>query len=192
MITQPPAGSRITIVQDGQEEIISIPPKPRSPAQFLVFAFMIFWLGLWAQGWLSAANQVLTKGLAGAGAFLVFWLCAWTVGGVLVMHTLRASIRMPTPATIRLRSDGVLYDAGFSPIQWNTDPKSQRNSWKDAFKKPPIRLFANQDLTSLKLREADGSNRLTIDVGNERIDLAEAATEIEREWLFEYLAKRYH
>ena len=34
-------------------------------------------------------------------------------------------------------------------------------------------------------------NRLTEDAGAQRLDLAGAATEVEREWLYRLLAKRY-
>ena len=46
-------------------------------------------------------------------------------------------------------------------------------------------------LQSLRLRETDGGNRLTVDAGAQRLDLAGAATEVEREWLYRLLAKRY-
>jgi hypothetical protein len=44
---------------------------------------------------------------------------------------------------------------------------------------------------SLRLRETDLGNRLTIDVDAERIDLASGASEVEREWLAQLLARRY-
>jgi hypothetical protein len=39
--------------------------------------------------------------------------------------------------------------------------------------------------------ETDSGNRLTLDVGARRIELGQAASEIEREWLFQTLTARY-
>jgi hypothetical protein len=43
----------------------------------------------------------------------------------------------------------------------------------------------------LRLRETEGGNRLTVDLGAQRIDLASQASEVEREWLARLLTKRY-
>jgi hypothetical protein len=195
MTAQPPSGSKIILARDGQDELITIPPPAKTTAQFGIAAFLSCWIVGWAVGWVSAFGALFGKAGPGAGggkAFLAFWLCGWTVGGIFAIRTLRALLRKPTPALFRLRSDGIAYDSGTAPVQWSTDPKFQKNFWGDVFKKRLIRQFTSQELTSLKLREADGSNRLTIDAGNERIDLAVTATEVEREWLFECIARRYN
>jgi hypothetical protein len=46
-------------------------------------------------------------------------------------------------------------------------------------------------LQSLRLRETDTGNRLTIDVDAARLDLASAASEVDREWLAGVLTRRY-
>jgi hypothetical protein len=43
----------------------------------------------------------------------------------------------------------------------------------------------------LRLRETESSNRLTVDVEAQRIEIASAASEVEREWLARLLARRY-
>ena len=48
-----------------------------------------------------------------------------------------------------------------------------------------------RNLQSLRLRETNDGNRLTVDVDALRLDIAQSASEIEREWLYELLAKRY-
>ena len=50
------------------------------------------------------------------------------------------------------------------------------------------RVFPRDDLDSLRLREGAEANRLTVDVGADRFDLAKGCTEVEREWLFQTLA----
>jgi hypothetical protein len=41
------------------------------------------------------------------------------------------------------------------------------------------------------LRETDADNRLTVDVDSSRLDIGRAASEVEREWLYQMLADRY-
>ncbi len=193
MITQPPAGSRITVVKDGQEEIISIPPRLNSAMQFFMKFFLLFWVGGWAVGWVAAFMMLTTSnGGLGPKVFVLFWLCAWTVGGIFAIRTLRALWRSPVPESFRLRADGIAHDSGVSPPPIGTSSKDNQQFWRKLLKRRVLRDFSNTDMLSLKMRETEGTNRLTIDVGAERIDLAESASEVEREWLFEYLAKRYH
>jgi hypothetical protein len=68
---------------------------------------------------------------------------------------------------------------------------NQRDVWKSLFRKRLIKEFTGSDLRTLKLRETDAGNRLTIDMDSERLDLAKSASEIEREWLYGYLSQRY-
>jgi hypothetical protein len=46
-------------------------------------------------------------------------------------------------------------------------------------------------LQSLRLRETNDGNRLTVDADALCLDIAQSATEIEREWLYQLLTKRY-
>ena len=63
--------------------------------------------------------------------------------------------------------------------------------WRMLFPKRRRLVFGPKELSTLKLRETDAGNRLTIDVGADRIDLASDASEVEREWLFELLQREY-
>jgi hypothetical protein len=51
--------------------------------------------------------------------------------------------------------------------------------------------IGRRDLRSLRLRETDVENRLTVDVASTRVDLGRAASEVEREWLYRVLKERY-
>ena len=58
----------------------------------------------------------------------------------------------------------------------------------------PARVRAEierKQLQSLRLRETETGNRLTLDLDASRLDLAQTATEVEREWLAKVLARRY-
>jgi hypothetical protein len=67
----------------------------------------------------------------------------------------------------------------------------QKKYWQSIFFKRKQYNLNLADITSLKLRETDSGNRLTIDKGAERIELGSSATEVEREWLYEYLHATY-
>lgn len=51
--------------------------------------------------------------------------------------------------------------------------------------------FLPAELKTMELRETDSGNRLTIDKGTERVEIAIGTTEIEREWLFSFLQSHY-
>jgi hypothetical protein len=59
------------------------------------------------------------------------------------------------------------------------------------FPKRTIVALDKRQLASLRLRETDVGNRLTVDARGSRLDLAPIGSEIDREWLYELLAKRY-
>jgi uncharacterized protein YeaO (DUF488 family) len=65
------------------------------------------------------------------------------------------------------------------------------NSWKSIFSKRFRTELGRQQLQSLRLRETEAGNRLTIDLGAKRVELASQASEVEREWLARLLANRY-
>jgi hypothetical protein len=55
--------------------------------------------------------------------------------------------------------------------------------WKRFLEKRKKLEIGYEQLKTLNLREFNEGNRLTIDAGNNRLDLALGATELEREWL---------
>ena len=63
--------------------------------------------------------------------------------------------------------------------------------WKLLFPKRTKATINSIEMKTLKLRETESGNRLTVDKGAKKIELAASATEIEREWLFGYLSDNY-
>jgi hypothetical protein len=116
--------------------------------------------------------------------------------GAVVFAALTAyQIFRPTvPETLQLKRGSVAYDSGVPPFELNKEKnrnKSFRDYWNSLLAK---RLRADLDrrqLQTLRLRETETGNRLTIDLGAERLELASHASEVEREWLARLLAKRY-
>ena len=184
---KPPPGSAISVVDEGAVPVITI-PQAISRTRYFMGAFVLFWLGAWFMGFSSASSRVLS---GNAPIFLVFWLGAWTVGGGFAIWSLYQMLRPSVPETLKLGNDGVNYDSGVPPFRQDFRIANRREAWKSYFPKRTIVTISRQDLRSLRLRETELENRLTVDVASTRVDLGRAASEIEREWLYRVLMERY-
>jgi hypothetical protein len=185
----PPEGSKISIKSDGADPIIVIPATD-SPMRYFTGLFLLFWLGGWALGFTHAISEILS---GKAGAFLIFWLGAWTIGGIFAAYSAYRAFRPTVPETLLLHRSGVAYDSGVPSLQFDSSwrNKNPKNAWNSAF---PRRIRADLDrprLQSLRLRETEAGNRLTVDVDAQRIEIASGASEVEREWLARLLSRRY-
>jgi len=187
MNLQPPAGSKISIMMDGTDPRIVIPYVSGS-ARYFTGLFLLFWLGMWTIGFRDAGSEVLSGNASG---FIIFWLAGWTLGGVFAALTLYRVFRPPVPESLELKRNGVTYDSGVPPLQFDSSRRSLKDSWNSTFPKRVRVDLDRRQLQSLQLRETDSGNRLTIDVDAARLDIASAASEVEREWLARLLAQRY-
>jgi hypothetical protein len=189
MDLQPPAGSNIWIAMDGADPTIVV-PATTSATRYFPALFLLFWLGMWTFGFRDAASKVLS---GNANGFLIFWLCGWTVGGILAVFTLYRIVRSPIPESLQLGRNSLIYDSGIPPFQFNSTwrYRSPKDQWKAAFPKRVRIDLDRRQLQSLRLRETESGNRLTIDVDATRLDIASTASEVEREWLARFLARRY-
>jgi hypothetical protein len=195
----PPPGSNISITTDAADPTIMI-PSVDSPYRYFVGLLGLIWLGMW----FFAFRNVSSKVMAGsANGFLIFWLSGWTLGGIYAALTLYKLLRPLVPESLELKRNGVTYDSGIAPPPFNWDSyygalfsskahaRNLKDSWKYTFSKRVRVDFDQLQLESLRLRETESGNRLTIDVGATRLDIASAASEVEREWLALFLAHRY-
>jgi hypothetical protein len=83
--------------------------------------------------------------------------------------------------------NNVTYDSGIPPLQ----SYSGHTSWKSMFPKRTRAELDWRKLQSLRLRETNDGNRFAVDADGLRLDIAQSASEIEREWLYQLLANRY-
>jgi hypothetical protein len=189
MDLNPPPGSNISIASDGIDPTIVIPPTA-SASRYFGGLFLLFWLGGWAVGFKDVGSKVLA---GQANAFAVFWLCGWTVGGVFAAVSLYRIVRPAVPETLTLKRNSVAYDSGIQPLQMDSSWRSKgtRQAWNSMFAKRVRVEIDRRQLQSLRLRETESGNRLTIDVDAQRLELAPTASEVEREWLAGYLTRRY-
>jgi hypothetical protein len=180
-----PAGSDISIEYGEADPTVVIPAKG-SPFRYFGGVFMLVWLGAWAFGLVAVFSQLMEgKG----GLFNVFWLCGWTVAGCLVAFSVYRIFRPPVPERLELRRGSIGYDSGIPPLK--DFARGNMDYWKSLFVRRRRAEIDRAELQTLRLRETDGGNRLTIDIGGERVELAAQASEIEREWLAKMLAQRY-
>jgi len=183
MILAPPPGSTISVRSDGADTLVAI-PYPASASRYFSGPFLLFWLGGWGYGAWDVGRRVLS---GQASWFTMVWLAGWlAVGGAAIYMAFRL-LRPSVPETLRLTSQGINYDSGVASVRHQTG----NGSWQSTFPKR-TRLELNRTaLRTLQLRPTDTGNRLTVDDGAKRIDIAGAATEIEREWLYRVIASRY-
>jgi hypothetical protein len=183
----PPTGSGISVTTDGGHPRIVVPHGNDSPMRYFVGPFMLAWLG----GWFAAFSSEVSKLASGqANAILVFWLVGWTLGGAFAVYLAYRAFRPSVPESLRLMPNTVTYDTGIPPLQVY-GYISRKDYWKSVFQKRTCVELDWRKLQSLHLRETNDGNRLTVDADAVRLDIAQSASEIEREWLYHLLATRY-
>jgi hypothetical protein len=184
---EPPSGSKISVTTDGAYPLIVVPHRSSGPMRFFVGLFLLAWLGGWFTGFSNAVSKLLS---GQAPATLVFWLVAWTLAGAVAVYWAYRALRPSVPESLRLMPNSVIYDSGISPLQ-TYGYTSRTDYWKSMFQKRTRTELDWQKLQSLRLRETNDGNRLTVDADALRLDIAHSASEIEREWLYQLLANRY-
>ena len=191
MSPEPPRGSRISVTTEGVNPLIVVPHESGGLMRYFVGLFVLAWLGGWTVGFVSVVRTLSSGGTpSGAYAFLVFWLAAWTLGGVWAVYLAYRAFRPSVPESLKLMPNGVTYDSGVPPLQMYFGYTSNK-AWKLMFPKRTRVELDRRNLQSLRLRGTNDGNRLTVDADALRLDIAQSASEIEREWLYELLSKRY-
>jgi len=189
---EPPRGSSISVTTDGAHPLIVVPHGSGGLMRYFVGLFLLAWLAGWFAGLRSAVSMLSSGGApGGAQAFLAFWLVGWTLGGAMAMYWAYRSFRPSVPESLRLTPNGVTYDSGVPPLQTYSGYRSPKDAWNSMFPKRTRVELDRRKLQSLRLRETNDGNRLTVDADALRLDIAPSASEIEREWLYQLLANRY-
>ena len=188
MNQSPPQGSQISVGYSGVHTSVSVPHGSGGTLRFVIGLFLLAWLGGWTVGFVSAGSKVLS---GEANAFIIFWLAGWSLGGVFAVYFLYRVFRPSIPEQWILNKPSMSLDTGIPPFKMNFSMTNHMEYWKSMFPKRKRAEFTSDEMSSLQLRETDSGNRLTIDQGSQRIELASSSTEIEREWLYQYLKENY-
>ena len=185
MSLDPPNGSKISVTTDGGDPVIVVPHARPGASRYFVGLILLVMIGIWYLGF-SRSMSVLWSG--NADVFFLLWLLLWTAVGAFPAYCLYRLFGPAVPELLRLRSNGMAYDLGVPPLQ---TPYRGGISFKEARKVYfPKRTRIELD-RPLRLQETGSGNRLTVNAGPERLELARSANEIEREWLYRTFAKRY-
>jgi len=136
------------------------------------------WMCLFAFGWVMVAAQLAKGGLIG-------WLGAWTIGGVWWIWFQWDLIRPSRPESVTLGEDLFVYNPGASPVepvQWNA-PRQSRD-WKPPRPRRRKKVaVAKAELGKFVIDRVGERQRLSFDLGADRIEIGESLREPEREWL---------
>lgn len=187
MSINPPIGSDIRLTTHNGQQLVVMPKEGRGPTRLFLPLFLSVWMVGWAFGWVSAAREVLA---GEGGLFLMVWLAGWSLGGAFAGYALLRSFQAPTPEQWLLAKPSLHIDTGRSPMR-HVGRQGGRASWQEMFPRRKRFELTAAELATLALRETDSGNRLTVDQGAQRIELARAVTEVEREWLYELLRLNY-
>jgi len=190
MIIEPPDNSNISVDKRMSQPKIIIDNGSGGILRIFLSLFLICWLGGWAVGWVSTAKQIIS-GKSGADFFLIFWICGWTIGGIFAIWFLYRLLRPSIPETLSLETKHIEYDSGIKPFKMSFGFVGMNDYWKQMFPKRRLCTISPTNINTLQLREHSNGNRLTVDVGTDRLELATSATEIEREWLYKILNEKY-
>ncbi|WP_419904707.1 hypothetical protein [Kiloniella sp.] len=128
-----------------------------------------------------------------AQAILYIFFVFLAIASLISAVTLYRLIRNSVPEQLVLSTPNLIYDTGLPPVKLTAkeDFQSKKEMWKSIFYKRKKFTFTPEEINTLTLRETAERNRLTIDQGSERIELAKGSSEVEREWLYNYLKKNY-
>jgi hypothetical protein len=189
---EPPSGSRISVTTEGAHPLIVVPHRSGSLMRYFLGLFFLACLGFWVVSFGREVSRLpFGEAPREAQAFFVFWIMAWLLGAAATAYLAYRSFRPSVPESLRLMPNGVTYDAGIPPLQGYLGLASPKDTWKSLFPKRTRLELDRGRLQSLRLRETNDGNRLTVDADAQRLDIASTASEIEREWMYTVLADRY-
>lgn len=189
----PPENSAITTVSDANgQPMLVLPAQKAGAARWGVAAFLGFWLCGWAVGEVTVIGSLLFGKTSHVSFFLLAWLGGWTVGGAFAITAFCNMLRKPVPETITFLGSGLAYDTGRQPWSQFGNSRQYNGYYRGRlpWRKRKVYTFAPAEVSTIALRETDFGNRLTIDHGNDRIDIGRGLTEVEREWLCKEIKQR--
>jgi hypothetical protein len=190
-VSEPPAGSRIAVDSNAEELRLSWPNPRGGVGRYLVALFLLGWLGAWAAGFVLAFGALFGSDQEGLNLFLAGWLLAWTAGGVFAIWFLLRLARGSRDEVFVLAPYRLEHDPGeaaFDPfLYFREQYRSPAAAWK-MLRKPKVTRADRESVGEIKLVTTGERQRLTFDVGANRVEVGRHLREPEREWLADVLA----
>lgn len=154
-------------------------------------AFLLFWMGGWYSGEVSAIQQIARSFREGESiiGFTLFWLGGWTVGGIFAVIILITLLRGPGKSYLALHSRGLLYKRGnpFMGMLSRRKRSAQGNNPLNVlFGDKGVRAERHQ-ISNLQIQQVADGLRITFDIGARREEVGEGLNEPEKEWLHKQL-----
>ena len=190
----PPDGSEIQVDREIHSTTYSWKNGKKGWAVLPIAAFLTFWLCGWTVGGIMAGKELLfgKEVPIFARLFLLFWLCGWAFGECAVIFILCNIFRPAKPAKLIISPRSIEFHTGtkmYLPNRNSNDyNRNKRKNITDYFRNKVYTVGVNE-MSNLSLDFAGDRQRLTFDVGVERVEIGESLTEPEREWLYEVLEK---
>jgi hypothetical protein len=201
-IPPPPADSCFVVdVDDNNRPRLSWRGAEGGIARYAAAAFLGFWLCGWAVGEFFAIGMLLSmvfgiggigfQGPAGGGElcvslFLFGWLGGWTVGGAAAIYAFYSLVRPRQPERLVFGPDALDYDPGTS-LLWPPNRQEMRQNPFAMWKQARARRIPRAQAGKVLVERVGERQRLTIDVGAERVEIGPSLSEPEREWLADVL-----
>ncbi len=190
-IPPPPEGTVISVEPVGGAIRLSWKRSSEKSMRSFPAAFLIFWLCGWAVGEFFAIYAILS---GESEPFLIFWLCGWTLGGIFAGVMLYIFLRGPKPEILELSASRFFHDPGstgfnaylFMPRFSMQRSKQMTNPFAFLKKRRIVDMHPGE-IANLRLDSFSDGQRLTYDMGAERIEIGDELREPEREWLAKVL-----
>ena len=193
MSDEPPSGSKIKLDKSMYSTTYFWENGEKGFGQYPVAVFLLFWFGGWTVGGFMAIKTLFTNDDIPLfeRMFMLFWLGGWALGEAAVFYILYCTFRPLKPAKLTLSQGLIEYQTGTNPFKFNYSAyrqSSQRPKFFQGLRNKTYKIEA-RNINNLKLDRLGERQRLSFDIGAERIEIGEVLSEPEREWLFEILQK---
>ncbi|MGD9582556.1 MAG: hypothetical protein AB7V26_02640 [Lysobacterales bacterium] len=149
--------------------------------------FVLLFMLVWCTGWFAGAYRQYHAADADSADRLMAVLMALLglgVAGFMLVQVFRNG----RAEVLRLYPDRIELQTGVPPMGYGYSHPEQPPQARSSRQLSIAQVLVHD---TLRLRETSNSNRLTVDLGHERLDLARDATELQREWLHQLLQQCY-
>jgi len=197
MTITPPEGSKISVLTTDIDAPTIVIPMEVTAMGYLHVIFVRAWfvacvalLTMFVTKFIPGVWSGADAPSSGISVFVLGLIAGVIARGVYIALPLSNDLRPAVPASLRLAQEGIDFDSGIQPTAASACSIEGRNMPDNSTKRIRRKLDRGQ-LKSMRLRQFETGSRLTVDVENERIEIARGATDVECEWLFRLLVDRY-
>ena len=175
----PPDGSVIQAIPQPDGVVLRWSNPAGTVVRYLVAIFLLCWLVGWCSGEIAVFHQLLTHRSGAPVIFPIFFLCFWTLGGALALLIFVKSVSPTRPETLQLSPSLLVHDPG------SESPTSLLNMlrFRGLFHRTTPVTVPRDAVQNIRLERIYNRQRLSFDVGMDRIEVGRDLRGPEREWL---------